>query len=236
MFKKGKTDLLEIKSIHELPGRIRFHCEALYYIREFNEEILNSLLSTNMIKKASINNITKNMLIYYDNTNLDKKDLRECLNKYGFGKKTNIELSREVSGSIKFNYPIEVATASFGQGITATPIQQLQALTLISNNGKMLTPHIVKKIEDPNTKKTYYKRKVEESEQLVKTSTVNKMKDLMYNVIQGTDPVSTGYPYRIDGFDVIGKTGTSQISENGKYIKRYIYGLLDLSCRWLSGI
>ena len=37
MFKKGKTDLLEIKSIHELPGRIRFHCEALYYIREFNE-------------------------------------------------------------------------------------------------------------------------------------------------------------------------------------------------------
>ena len=150
---------------------------------------------------------------------LDKKDLRECLNKYGFGKKTNIELSREVSGSIKFNYPIEVATASFGQGITATPIQQLQALTLISNNGKMLTPHIVKKIEDPNTKKTYYKRKVEESEQLVKTSTVNKMKELMYNVIQGTDPGSTGYPYRIDGFDVIGKTGTSQISENGKYIE-----------------
>ena len=45
------------------------------------------------------------------------------------------------------------------------------------------------------------------------------MKELMYNVIQGTDPGSTGYPYRIDGFDVIGKTGTSQISENGKYIE-----------------
>ena len=83
----------------------------------------------------------------------------------------------------------------------------------------MLTPHIVKKIEDPNTKKTYYKRKVEESEQLVKTSTIDKMKELMYNVIQGTDPGSTGYPYRIDGFNVIGKTGTSQISENGKYLE-----------------
>ena len=81
MFKKGKTDLLEIKSIHELPGRIRFHCEALYYIREFNEEILNSLLSTNMIKKASINNITKNMLIYYDNTKLDKKDLVKIISE-----------------------------------------------------------------------------------------------------------------------------------------------------------
>lgn len=54
-------------------------------------------------------------------------------------------------------------------------------------------------------------KKVEESGQIVSTSTVNKIKDLMYNVIHGTDPGSTGYPYRIDGFDVIGKTGTSQI-------------------------
>lgn len=150
---------------------------------------------------------------------LSKKQLRECLNSYGFGKKSGIELPRETSGSIKFNYPIEIATAGFGQGITSTPIQQLQALTIISNNGKMLTPHIVKKIEDPNTKTTYYSRKVKESKQLVKTSTVEKMKELMYNVIQGTDPGSTGYPYRIDGFNVIGKTGTSQISENGKYIE-----------------
>lgn len=150
---------------------------------------------------------------------LNKKQLRKCFNTYGFGNKTGIELPREVSGSIKFNYPIEIATAGFGQGITTTPIQQLQALTIISNHGKKLTPHIVKKIEDPNTKTVYYKRKIEESKQLVKTSTVEKMKELMYNVIQGTDAGSTGYPYRIDGFDVIGKTGTSQISEHGKYIE-----------------
>lgn len=150
---------------------------------------------------------------------LSKKQLRECFNSYGFGKKSGIELPRETSGSIKFEYPIEIATAGFGQGITSTPIQQLQALTIISNNGKMLTPHIVKKIEDPNTKTPYYSRKVEESKQLVKTSTVEKMKELMYNVIQGTDPGSTGYPYRIDGFNIIGKTGTSQISESGKYIE-----------------
>ena len=81
MFKKGKTDLLEIKSIHELPGRIRFHCEALYYIKEFNEEILNNLLSTNIIKKASINSVTRNMLIYYDNTKLDKKDLIKIISE-----------------------------------------------------------------------------------------------------------------------------------------------------------
>ncbi len=160
--------------------------------------------------------------------NLTKKQLKECFQKYGFGKTTGIELNREAAGSINFNYDVEYATAGFGQGITTTVAQQLQALTLISNNGKMLKPHLISKIVNPNTGKNVYERKVEESEQIVKTSTVNKMKELMYNVIHGTDLGSTGYPYRIDGFDIIGKTGTSQIydSATGSYLfgdNSYIY-------------
>ena len=160
--------------------------------------------------------------------NLTKKQLKECFKKYGFGKTTGIELNREAAGSINFNYDVEYATAGFGQGITTTVAQQLQALTLISNNGKMLKPHLISKIVNPNTGKTVYERKVEESEQIVKTSTVNKMKELMYNVIHGTDLGSTGYPYRIDGFDIIGKTGTSQIYDaaTGSYLigdNLYIY-------------
>lgn len=160
--------------------------------------------------------------------NLTKKQLKECFKKYGFGETTGIELNREAAGSINFNYDVEYATAGFGQGITTTVAQQLQALTLISNNGKMLKPHLISKIVNPNTGKTVYERKVEESEQIVKTSTVNKMKELMYNVIHGTDLGSTGYPYRIDGFDIIGKTGTSQIYDaaTGSYLfgdNSYIY-------------
>ena len=158
--------------------------------------------------------------------NLNKTKLKECFKKYGFGKATNIELTREQIGNINFNYKIEVATAGFGQGISTTAIQQLQALTLISNNGKMLKPHIVDKIINPNTKEVYYESKKEESEQLVKKETVSKMKDLMYNVINGTDSGTTGKAYKIEGFDIIGKTGTAQISERGKYIKdEYIYSI-----------
>lgn len=151
---------------------------------------------------------------------ISKADLRDCLTKYGFGAKTEIELYNELSGSINFNYPIEVASAAFGQGITTTALQQLQGLTIISNNGKMLRPHIVKKIVDTNTNEVIYKRKVEESEQLISTTTVSKMKDLMYNVIHGSDAGTTGRSYNIDGFDIIGKTGTSQIFDNkaGKYL------------------
>lgn len=164
---------------------------------------------------------------------LSKKDLKDCLTKYGFGKTTGIELSREQDGDIKFNYPIEVATAGFGQGITTTAIQQLQALTMIANNGRMLKPHIIDRIVDPNSGEVTYKSKTEKSEQIVSTTTINKMKDLMYNVIHGTDPGSTGYMYKIDGFDIIGKTGTAQIydTETGEWLSGkndYIFSFTGL--------
>lgn len=164
---------------------------------------------------------------------ITKNELRECLNKYGFGTKTEIELPRELAGSVKFTYPIEVAAASYGQGITTTAIQQLQGLTLISNNGKMLTPHIISKIVDPNTGETVYERNIKESEQIVSKSTVEKMKNLMYNTVHNRNPGTTGTLFDIKGFEVIGKTGTAQIydSVNGGYLKganNYIYSFAGM--------
>lgn len=74
---------------------------------------------------------------------ITKDDLKECLIKYGFGTKTDIELPREQLGSLEFNYPVEVAAAGYGQGISITAIQALRGLTILSNNGKMLQPHII---------------------------------------------------------------------------------------------
>ena len=145
---------------------------------------------------------------------LSRQDLYDCFTKYGFGSLTEIELSREQSGKLNFIYPIEVYTAGFGQGITTTPVQHLQALTMIANNGDMLKPHIVNKIVNNDTKEVYYERKVEKISNVVSSTTANKIKDLMYITVQGTDPGTTGYTYRIDGFDVIGKTGTSEIYSN----------------------
>ena len=142
---------------------------------------------------------------------IDKKDLRDCLSKYGFGKVTGIELPREQTGSIRFNYPVEVATASFGQGITTTAVQHLQAMSLIANDGKMLTPQIIEKIVDKDHNQITYKWKKKESKQMIKQSTVDKMKELMYNTVSNHDAGTTGTAYYIDGFDVIGKTGTAQI-------------------------
>lgn len=151
------------------------------------------------------------------NNAINRADLKECFQKYGFGEKTGIELSRELSGSLNFYYPIEVATASFGQGISTTPVQNLQALSIIANNGKMVKPKIIEKIVNSSTGEIEYEYKLDISEQLVQESTVNKIKELMSNVINGQNEGTTGYHFKVEGADLIGKTGTSQYydSESG---------------------
>ena len=134
---------------------------------------------------------------------------------------------------MNFKYDIEVANAGFGQGILTTPIQHLQALTIISNNGKMLKPHIVEKIENSDTGETTYERQIEESEKLVSDQTLSKIKELMYNVVNGQNEGTTGTRYKIDGLDVIGKTGTAQIydDKNGGYLtaeNAYIYSFAGM--------
>ena len=149
------------------------------------------------------------------NEYLSSKKLRNCLESYGFGKKTGIELSSEAKGSIKFNYETEVMAAGFGQGISTTPIQQLQALTIVANDGVMVKPHIIDKVVNSETKDEL-KTEIVKSEKLVSTKTVNKIKDLMESVISIDS--ATGKGYYMEGYDLIGKTGTAQIFENGAYL------------------
>lgn len=151
--------------------------------------------------------------IIKDYLSVDK--LKTCLESYGFGEKTGIELSNEETGNIKFLYDTELSAAGFGQGISTTTIQQLQALTLIANDGIMIKPHIISKIVDKQTKEEYV-TEIEKSKKLVSTKTINYVKNLMESVIQSDSP--TGYRYYLDGYDLIGKTGTAQIYENGKYL------------------
>lgn len=146
---------------------------------------------------------------------LSKDKLSNCLSKFGFGKKTGVELSNELAGDIGFKYDIEVGTAGFGQGISTTPVQQLQALSIIANDGVMVKPHIIKKIVNTKTKEETI-TKVQKSGKLVSTNTVNKMKDLMESVIDPNSP--TGSRYYLEGYGLIGKTGTAQIYQNGKYL------------------
>ena len=160
---------------------------------------------------------------------LTKDDLKQCLTSYGFGSPTNIELPRELSGSLVFNYPVEVAAASYGQGITTTPIQQLQALSIIANNGHMLKPNIISKIVKDG--EVTYERQVTKSDRIVSEQTVEKIKELMYNAVNNVEGGAIGTAYIVDGLDVIGKTGTAEIAdlENGGYLTGWLDSIYSFS-------
>lgn len=141
-------------------------------------------------------------------------ELRDYFEKFGFGSKTGIELPGELSGQLSFTYPVEVANAGFGQGITITPIQMIQAMTILSNNGTMLKPYIVEKILDTNTDEIIYQGNRTEIGTVASTDTVNKMKELLYEVIYNDLYYSTGAGYKMAGYDLIGKTGTAQYTNS----------------------
>lgn len=145
------------------------------------------------------------------NNKINSKILRQYFKKLGFGAKTGITLPQEAEGKINFKYETEIYNAGFGQGITTTPIQNIQALTSLTNDGMLLEPYIVDKIVDPVTGEVTYEGKRKEIDQVASSDTVNKIKQLMYETVNGTG--NTGINYHIDGYDLIGKTGTAQIAD-----------------------
>ena len=161
---------------------------------------------------------------------ITKKELKACYDKYGFGKKTNITLNNELAGEINFKYDVEAATAGYGQGIMVTPIQMLQGLTIVANDGVMLKPYVISKIVDSNGK-SILENKTEKMEKVASSETVEKLKKLLRSVISNDNTTGTGYAYKMDGYDLIGKTGTGQIFEKGKYLVgngQYIYSFAGL--------
>ena len=157
-------------------------------------------------------------------------ELAAYYKKLGFGEKTGIELQGEVEGQIKFKYDIEVANASFGQGIRTTPIQHIKALTAISNNGYILNPTIVEKVVDPNTNKVVYEAKKQKGTKVASENTVNHIKELMNQVVNGS---GTGTDFHLDGYDIIGKTGTAEVYNDST---GYYYSSYEHSIRSFAGM
>ena len=158
------------------------------------------------------------------NRHMSSSMLREYFKKLGFGRKTGITLPNEEAGSLNFKYETEIYNAGFGQGITTTPIQNVKALTSLTNDGMLLEPYIVSKIVDPDTDEVILKNERTEIERVASTETVQKMIQLMDDCVNGIG--NTGSGFRIDSGELIGKTGTAQIAaEDGS---GYLSGTEDI--------
>lgn len=140
--------------------------------------------------------------------------LKEFYESLGFGFKTGIELPAEEHGVLRMTYKSELATASFGQGITTTPIQNLQALTIFTNDGEMIKPYIVDKIVDQNGNITYQGGRTSLG-QKASSENIKKMQKLMYDVVYN----GVSNYYQPSNVTLAGKTGTAEFAgKNGSYV------------------
>lgn len=151
---------------------------------------------------------------------LGKEKLKNFYDSIGLGVKTGINLPNEQVGKVKFKYDIELANASFGQGISVTPIQMLQALSCLSNDGTIIKPYIVKSVKKGSD--IIYEGSRKEIRKVASSSTIKKILEMMYQLVNSDDNVATGTQFKIDKVAVAGKTGTAEIaSESGGYLTGY---------------
>ncbi|MDC3416485.1 penicillin-binding protein [Aquibacillus salsiterrae] len=156
----------------------------------------------------------------------------DYLEAFRFNQPTGIDLPGERPGKILFNWPIEKITTSFGQGTTVTPIQQMMAATAVANDGKMVQPYVISKIENAETNEIITETKPKVVGEPISASTAKKVRDTLETVI--TSENGTGKVYRLSNYSVAGKTGTAQIPdpENGGYLygnENYIFSFLGMA-------
>jgi len=152
----------------------------------------------------------------YERLKADK--MIQYIRDFGFGVKTGVELPGEIGGRVNINpnIPVEVATATFGQGrIAVTPIQQVAAVAAVANGGKLMQPHIIKEFEDPVTKKTEVVQP-KMVRQVISEKTSKEVSEYLEQVVSD-QKIGTGKNAYLPGYRVAGKTGTAQKVINGKY-------------------
>lgn len=149
------------------------------------------------------------------------KKYYEYLDKFGFLNKTGIDLPGEAKSIFLKEEkvgPVELATISFGQRFEVTPIQMITMVSTIANKGKYVKPRIVKQIQNLENGEIE-EIKSEFKSQVISKETAEKVLSMMTSVVSE----GTGKNARVEGYNIGGKTGTSEDGvHTGKYVTSFV--------------
>ncbi|MCL4375051.1 penicillin-binding protein 2 [Patescibacteria group bacterium] len=178
-----------------------------YNIRTWDDKYEGKVSVTRILEKSS------NVGMVAIGARLGNQKLYQALEKYGFGSPTGIDLQGEVGGYLKPKnqwYPIDFATATFGQGIAVTPIQMVKAFASIINGGNLFQPHVVKKLVSDHDEQTIPVKSLGRSVDAKTSEIIKRMLEATVN----NGEVHWAKPA---GYRIGGKTGTAQIAIKGHY-------------------
>jgi len=169
-----------------------------YTIENYNGRVFGERTMTEVLERSI------NTGVVFAEKKLGHNLFLKYIEVFGLLEPTGVDLEGEVfsnNKNFKKGYEINFATASFGQGIEITPMQLIKAYTAIANQGKLVKPYIVEKIDDINVDINV------SSPQIISSKTASQVTAMLISVIEN------GYSKaaRIPGYYIAGKTGTAQI-------------------------
>ncbi len=178
-----------------------------YVIRTWNNKYEGKISMTRILEKSS------NVGMVYIGEKLGDKKIYEYIKKLGFAELTGIDLQGEIAGYLRPRqqwYPIDYATATFGQGIAVTPIQMIRAFSALVNGGELYKPFTVRAMVSQGTERIIHPKKEKTIFSKQVSETIKKM---LVSTIENGDARWA----KPKGYTIGGKTGTAQIPIKGHY-------------------
>lgn len=179
-----------------------------YEIRTWNNQYFENITMADVIMHSD------NTGMVYVAQSLGLQKILDYFYKFGIGENTGIDLQGEVAASLRSSdmwYPIDIATAGFGQGISVTPIELLSAFASIANNGVRMEPHVVAKIETDDQEVVTIDPKP--LGRPISEETAKIMTEILVHAVDKGEAQFT----KVKGYRIAGKTGTAQIPIAGHY-------------------
>ena len=174
-----------------------------YKIRNFNDKVYGLSTMTNVLEYSI------NTGVIFAMRQMTAKTFSGYVKNFGFGDFTGIDLFKETTGNISNlsrKGEINTATATFGQGISVTPIQMLTAFSAIINGGKLMKPYVVDKVVIDGRVRQVQPQEVK---QVISPKTSLLLKGMLVSVVENGHAKKAQIP----GWRVGGKTGTAQVPE-----------------------
>ena len=209
-----------------------FKDEGQIMIKGWPKPIRNSDFSTHgphgLVDMSAVLDNSLNTGAIFVMNQVGPKIFSDYVKNFGFGEKTGLELGGESPGNIanllaKKVKDIDVATASFGQGIAVTPIQMIMPYQAFANNGVLMKPHIVKAIVRDGKREEITPKPVR---QVVSSKTAATISAMLVNVVEKGHSQKAAIP----GYYLGGKTGTAQVAEGGSYSSdKYIHSFIGIA-------
>lgn len=183
-------------------------------VKEAGYEIRNSDLKANGLQTMTqVLESSLNTGVIYIEKLVGNRNFAEYIKRFGFGEKTGVDLPGELAGNIRnlsnLKSDINFFTASFGQGITVTPLQLAMGYGVLANKGVLMKPQIIDRLRFSDGREEIIEP--QEVRQVINESSASQMGTMLRSV------VVNGHGKRADvpGYLVGGKTGTAQIAKEG---------------------